>query len=186
MLDGNEFLNYATANPVNAALLQRLPALSLPQCHLVAGCLFQAVWNFRMGQPPETAVKDYDVFYFDIDSSYAAEDAVIQRVNREFADLGVNIEVKNQARVHLWYRNRFGADYPALHSARDGIDRYLIPCTCVGIEVATNDLYAPNGLNDLWNGVLRINPLNAQPERFREKASSYAQRWPWLTIVEPD
>jgi uncharacterized protein len=48
-------------------------------------------------------------------------------------------------------------------SARDGIDRYLISCTCVGIEVTRGELYAPNGLQDLAGGILRMNPLN--PDR---------------------
>ena len=103
-------------------------------------------------------------------------------VNAAFADLEAPIEVRNQARVHLWYRDKFGAAYPQLQSARDGIDRYLIECTCIGIEAASGDLYAPNGFGDLQQGVLRINPLNPQPGRFAEKAASYLARWPWLTI----
>ena len=71
------------------------------------------------------------------DLSWAAEDRVIRQVNALTADLGVTVEVKNQARVHLWYRDRFQADYPQLQSAQDGIDRFPVACTCVGIEVAT-------------------------------------------------
>ncbi|WP_343713769.1 nucleotidyltransferase family protein [Inquilinus sp.] len=180
-----EIVAWAMANPVNAALLQRLPRLGLPQCFLTAGCLFQAAWNRRSGLAPETAVKDYDVFYFDDrDLSWEAEDAVIQDVAALCADLGVAVEVRNQARVHLWYRQRFGGDYPQLRSATDGIDRYLVQCTCLGIEVATGRLYAPNGLEDMVAGVLRPNPLNPSPALFRAKAESYQARWPWLTIAE--
>ena len=76
------------ADPVNAALLTRLPALRL----LTAGCLFQAVWNERAGQPPSWGVKDYDVFYFDDgDLSWAAEDAVIRRGRARLGDLGVTV-----------------------------------------------------------------------------------------------
>jgi len=35
------------------------------------------------------------------------------------------IEIRNQARVHLWYPRRFGAPYPQLASAEDGIGRFL-------------------------------------------------------------
>lgn len=175
----------AMANPVNAALIERLPRLGLAQCYLTAGCLFQAVWNRRSGQPPEASVKDYDVFYFDdSDLSWEAEDAVIRRAAALVADLGATVEVKNQARVHLWYRQRFGGDYPQLRSATDGIDRYLVQCTCIGIEAATGRLYAPNGLADMAAGILRPNPLNPSPELFRAKAEAYRARWPWLTIAE--
>jgi hypothetical protein len=172
-------------NPVNAALLARLPALGLPQGYLTAGCLFQALWNRMAGQPPDAGVRDYDVFYFDDrDLSWEAEDAVIRRVAAATADLGATVEVKNQARVHLWYPGRFGAPYPALASAREGIDRYLVACTCIGYELATGALYAPNGLAELGAGILRPNPLAGQPGLFRRKAADYQARWPFLTIVE--
>lgn len=176
----------ALENPANVEILRRLPDLGVPEAHLVAGCLFQALWNRKSGWAVDRHIKDYDVFYFDDrDLSWEAEDQVIRRAQGLFADLGVVIEVKNQARVHLWYRDRFGADYPKLASARDGIDRYLATCTCIGIEAATRVLYAPYGLDELDAGVLRMNPVNSQPRRFLEKAESYKVRWPWLTVVQP-
>lgn len=100
------------------------------------------------------------------------------------ADLGIMVEPRNQARVHLWYATRFGEGYPQLVSARDGIDRYLVACTCVGIEVASGAVYAPYGLDELERGQLRMNPVNARPVHFAAKAQSYQARWPWLTVVE--
>lgn len=181
----SDFIERARGNPVNAQLLERLPSLALLQCHLTAGCLFQAVWNSLSGHPPAHQVKDYDVFYFDDrDLSWEAEDAVIRRVQALTRDLGVGVEVRNQARVHLWYAQRFGIGYPALANARDGIDRYLVACTCVGIEVASGALYAPDGLADLYAGRLRMNPRHPVPDLFRAKADDYQRRWPWLT-AEP-
>ncbi len=180
------FVSLALDHPVNAELLRRLQGLALPQCHLTAGCLFQALWNQRSGRAVGWGVKDHDIFYFDdSDLSWAAEDRVIQQVKALTADLGVTVEVKNQARVHLWYRDRFEADYPQLQSAQDGIDRFPVACTCVGIEVATGSLYAPHGLGDLSEGVLRMNPKLPHAALFKAKALSYQQRWPWLRCVEP-
>lgn len=62
----------------------------------------------------------------------------------------------------------------------------MIACTCVGIEVASGELYAPNGLDDLARGKLRTNPNNPRPALFREKAESYRVRWPWLSVIEQD
>lgn len=129
-------------------------------------------------------MRDYDVAYFDAaDLSYEAEDAVIARVRAATADLGVVVETRNQARVHLWYEGRFGLPYPALASARDGIDRYLVACTCVGLDVGTGALHAPHGLATLYAGCLTPNPRHPSP-RFRDKAQSYRARWPWLTIED--
>jgi hypothetical protein len=178
-------ISIAMTNPVNAALAKRLPELGLQQCMLTAGCLFQAVWNHQTQQPVAWGVKDYDVFYFDEDLSWEAEDEVIQRARGLFEDLEVNVEIRNQARVHLWYRQRFGGEYPQLRSARDGVDRYLIAGTCMGLDVATGEVYAPNGLADTEQGLLRINPRNPRPDLFDQKARSYQARWPWLRIIEP-
>ena len=179
-----EFQAGILENPHNAALLGRLATMGLGQCHLTAGCLFQTIWNQRSGRVPEWGIKDYDIFYFDdCDLSWDAEDQVIRRVADATADLPVRIEIRNQARVHLWYRERFGGDYPRLSSARAGIDLYLISCTCVGIDVRYGDTYAPDGFEDFLSGVLRINRRNPRPDLFRQKAASYQQRWPWLEIA---
>jgi hypothetical protein len=53
------------------------------------------------------------------------------------------------------------------------------------VRVHDGSLYAPDHLDDMWDGILRMNPLNAQPELFARKCSQYQQRWPWLR-VEPE
>lgn len=185
-MDTAEFLAIIIKNPFNRAILERLPAFGLPDAWLTAGCLFQTVWNVHTGRPPAEGIKDYDLFYFDGgDLSWEAEDREIRRVTDALGDLTVPIELKNQARVHLWYAGRFGSAYPRLRCSRDGIDRYLVDCTRVGVHAAdggTMEVYAPSGFDDLRCGVLRPNPLNLSPERFLEKALSYQARWPWLRI----
>ncbi|HLN47944.1 MAG TPA: nucleotidyltransferase family protein [Steroidobacteraceae bacterium] len=180
------FIADVRANPISAALLERLPPLGLADCWLVAGCLFQTVWNRCCGQPPTTNIRDYDVFYFDdSDLSFEAEDRQIRRLAAAFADLDVTIELRNQARVHLWYRQRFGHDYPRLSACTDGIDRFLVACTCVGIRCTSGEprtVYATYGLDQLYAGILRPNPLNLSASCFAEKATSYRARWPWLRI----
>jgi uncharacterized protein len=186
------FIGEVRQNPINAALLDRLPMLALPDCWLVAGCLFQSVWNVQSGRPAHENINDYDVFYFDgTDLSYEAEDAVIKRVATAFSDLEAKIEVKNQARVHLWYPQRFHEAYPQLTSTLDGIDRFLVCATCVGIRCQAglpSIVYGTYGLEALYTGMLRPNPLNGPRNRFPEKAASYRSRWPWLSLpgtIEP-
>jgi len=180
-----QFIRDALQNGHNRAILQRLPALNLPDAWLVAGCLFQTVWNLRSGRLPAAQIKDYDLFYFDAtDLSKSAETKVNERVQACFADLGVLIEAKNQARVHTWYQAYFGFPYPALRSSRDGIDRFLVSCTCVGLSSGSSDLelYAPNGLDGLYQGLLSPNPLCNHRPLFERKALDYRARWNWLAI----
>lgn len=183
-LTAEKLVSLAMANPINAEITARLPSLGLSQCMLTAGCLFQAVWNHQSNLTPAWGIKDYDVFYFDKDLSWEAEDEVINSAQRLFQDLGVRIEIKNQARVHLWYSQRFGGSYPRLQSTTDGIDRYLIAGTCIGLDIETGEVYTPHGLADTEQGILRINPKTPQPDLFEQKAKSYQARWPWLRIHE--
>jgi uncharacterized protein len=176
-----EFLAAIQQNPFNAALLARLPVLGLPDCWLVSGSLFQTVWNLQCDLAPTHGIKDYDIFYFDPDTSWDAEDAVIARGRDVFADLDVEVEIRNQARVHLWYEKKFGAPYPLLLRATDGIDRFLSPCSQVGVRANDLALYAPKGLDDVAAMVARPNPVpNYDRGRFLEKAQRWQARWPRL------
>ncbi len=173
------------ANRNNRAILDRWSDLALPDGWLVAGCLFQTVWNLQAGRPPESDIKDYDLCYFDAaDLSAASEQAMQARAEAVLGDLGIAVEVVNQARVHLWYEADFGQPYAPLGSSRDGIERFLVPCTCVGVDPV--ELVAPYGLEALYRGELAMNPLVPHRELFERKVASYKARWPALSIVGLD
>ncbi len=108
----NAFLADISANPANRAILSRWQRLQLPDMWLVAGCLFQTVWNLQSGKSPAENIKDYDIFYFDAaDLTKASEEHAQQHADAVLSDLGVTVEVANQARVHLWYPDHFGHPY---------------------------------------------------------------------------
>jgi hypothetical protein len=182
----SEFLEAVRRNPFNTIILERLPSLGLPDCWLVSGALFQTVWNTRTGQRPDLHIKDYDIFYFDPDTSYAAEDAAIRRANECFADLGIAVELRNQARVHLWYEEKFGSPYPPLSCATDGIDRFLMHNAQVGLRANADgaEVYAPRGFDDIFNLTVRPNhTANFLPDKYMEKALRWKEHWPELTIL---
>jgi hypothetical protein len=185
-MDERRFLDLALANEVNRAILERLPVLGLPDCWLVSGSLFQTVWNGLTGRPPRHGIKDYDVFYFDPDTSWEAEDRAIGRCREIFGDLDAEIELRNQARVHIWYAEKFGMPYPALRCATEGIDRFLAPACMVGVEAGTGRIYAPHGFGDIEDMIVRPNRVpNFSAERFAEKAARWRQKWPELTVIGP-
>ncbi len=181
-----QFIRDALQNRHNQAILDRLPSLGLPDAWLVAGCLFQTVWNVRSSRPPESQIKDYDLFYFDpSDLSEAAEARINEQVDACFSGQDIVVEAKNQARVHTWYEDYFGFPYPALGRSTDGIDRFLVRCTCVGLKPGASglELYAPNGLAALYQGALSPNPLCPHRPLFEKKAKAYRERWSWLNIL---
>lgn len=176
-----EFLTDILRNDHNRAILDRWQGLDLPEGWLVAGCLFQTVWNLQSGRAPEADIKDYDLFYFDAsDLSTASEQQRQADVQAKLADLGIAVEVVNQARVHTWYEADFGHAYSPLGSACEGIERFLVPCTCVGVR--PNAVYAPYGLETLYEGLVTMNPLSPHRDLFDRKATSYKTRWPWLSV----
>ena len=175
----DRFLADVLRNDYNRAILDRWSALALPNGWLVAGCLFQTVWNLQAGRVPHAHIKDYDLFYFDAsNSSESAEQDRQAHAEAVLGDLGITVDVSNQARVHVWYESYFGHPYQELRSACEGIDRFLILATCVGIR--PGQIYAPNGLTLLYDGILSMNPLTPYRDLFERKAASYCARWPWL------
>lgn len=178
----NAFLNDVGANETNRAILSRWQRLDMPNSWLVAGCLFQTVWNIQSARRPDQGIKDYDVFYFDdADLSETAEKHVQQHANAVLSDLGACVEVANQARVHLWYPGFFGYPYEPLASSEEGIKRFLVLETCVGVR--PGEIHAPYGLEGMYAGTLTANPLVPHSELFACKVASYLQRWPWLTVA---
>lgn len=183
----HRFLDLVLADPANRAILERLPELGVADAWLVAGCLFGPVWNALSGQPPGANIRDYDIFYWDEDTSWEAEDAVIGRAGALFADLGVVHEARNQARVPLWFEARFGRPFPPVACCAESIGRFIVAGTCLGIRpdgAGGHEVCAPFGLDALFAGVLGRNPRNPTPDRFLPKCASYRARWPFLTIEE--
>ena len=184
--DEARFVELILRNPNNALILQRLRDLNLSDAYLVSGCLFQTVWNCMYGKDPDADILDYDVFYYDAsDLSWEAEDSVIRRCARAFADLDVDVQVRNQARVHVWYADKFEIDCPPLRSSRDGIDHFLNQSSCFGVRRAARsiEVYAPFGYRDLFDGVVRPNRRRPLPHVYYEKAARWSRCWPTLTVV---
>jgi uncharacterized protein len=188
-MDSKRLIESVLQNRANRIILERLPELDLPDAWLVAGSLVQTVWNVLTGRAPGYGIRDYDVFYFDEDTSWEAEDAVIRRVTSLFSGLGVAVEARNQARVHLWYPGKFGAAYPPLQRCTDAIDRFQAVISQVGIQPAPGDyqVYAPRGLTDIATLTVRPNRcVYFLPRRYEAKAAAWKSLWPELTILPAD
>ncbi|WP_433295957.1 nucleotidyltransferase family protein [Pseudonocardia sp. CA-142604] len=182
------FLDLVQRNLMNAAILDRGPALGVPDWWLTAGAVFQTVWNVLDGRDPGAGIADYDFFYYDAsDLSYEAEDAVIRKAAALFADLGVTVEVRNEARVHLWYEARFGVQGVRFTSSADAIDHFASTTCCFGVSrTPIGELvdYAPHGYADLFAMRVRPNPLLAPRAVYEAKARRWQREWPGL-VVDP-
>jgi hypothetical protein len=176
------------ASPRVMTVLETLRALDPPDWRLFSGGVYQTVWNALSGRDPDYGVKDYDIGYFDPDVSWDAEDRVIEAVAAAFpAPLDALVEVRNQARVHLWFADRFGdEDYPALDRTDAALERFLCPAFAVGVRLEADDrisVAAPFGLDDVF--ALRLRPTPGRPRRaesLQRVCASAQARWPQAVV----
>ncbi|MEC8534251.1 MAG: nucleotidyltransferase family protein [Pseudomonadota bacterium] len=184
-----KLIDIVRADPGLMHVLRTVRALGLPDWRLVSGAVYQAVWNAKTGRPAGHGIKDYDVAYFDgSDLSYEAEDGVIKRVAAAFDEpFRSQVEVRNQARVHLWFENRFGEPYEPLGSTDEALGRFVAPTFAVGVRLEADDaitVAAPFGLEDVFAMVVRPNPNRPVAKGWARTIESARGRWPELTVVE--
>lgn len=159
--------------------------LDLPDWLVFSGAVYGPVWNHITGRPPDHGLADYDLGYFDpSDISYEAEDVVIRRVAAAFeSPLREQVEVRNQARVHLWFEDHFGEPYSPLDYSAQALERFAAPAFAVGVRLEPDDrltIFAPYGLEDVF--AMRIQPNPTRRAKGLPKIIAKAKaRWPELT-----
>jgi hypothetical protein len=177
------------ADPALMQVLTTVRGLDLPDWRIFSGAVYQGVWNAQTGRPVGYGIKDYDLGYFDADTGWDAEDGVIKRVAAAFAPpLRDLVEVRNQARVHLWFEQRFGEPYDALPDTDTALSRFVAPAFAVGVRLEADDtisVAAPFGLEDVFSMTLRPNPLRGVAKGWARAVASARGRWPELTVIEP-
>lgn len=186
---GRDFLNMVRASPAIDALWRNWHRIDLPDCWLVAGCLAQTVWNHRFGLPLDHGISDIDLVYFDPDDlTEATEAARAERIRTEFADLGIWIDVKNEARVHLWYEARFGYPIAPYLSTIDAMDSFPTTATTIGVRSGPSgtSLHATFGLEDLFQGIVRPNKRQITQTIYETKVARWLRHWPDLDIITWD
>lgn len=169
-------------------ILTVMRELDLPDWRLFSGAVYQAVWNAQTGRPVGYGIKDYDIGYFDADTSWDAEDAVIKRVAAAFEPpLRDQVEVRNQARVHLWFEGKFGEPYDPLTCTDDAPARFVAPAFAVGVRLEADDaisVVAPFGLEDVFAMTIRPNPTRGLAKGWERVIANARGRWPEITVVD--
>lgn len=161
--------------------------LALPDWRIVSGAVYQTVWNSLTGREPDYGIKDYDLFYFDgADISYEAEDVEIKRAAALYpTELSPLVEVRNQARVHLWFEAHFGESYAPLSCTDEALQRFVAPAFAVGVRLEADGrlgVAAPFGLDDLFALRLRPNPRRGLARGWDKVTASAKARWPEVSI----
>lgn len=173
-------------NPDLAALLDGFAAIGLPDCWIVAGAVAQTLWNAAHGFTPGHGIKDIDIIYHDAaDLSDEAEAAQEARLRGLFPALSARLDVKNQARVHLWYGTKFGRAIAQYQSSAEAIATFPATATAIGVQPTRDGMAvcAPFGTADLDALVIRPNKRIVSEAVYTQKAARWRAIWPRLAVV---
>lgn len=177
------------ASPRVMTVLAGMRDIGLPDPLLVSGAVYQTAWNALTGRDPDYGVKDYDAVFFDPDTGWDAEDVWIKKAAAHFdPPLDRLVEVRNQARVHIWFPDKYAEPYAPLTCAAESLERFVCPAFSVGARLGPGDaieIVAPFGLDDLFSMTLRPNPRRPLATGWARVTGKARERWPELTIVEP-
>ena len=111
---------------------------------------------------------------------------MIQRLARRLAHLPLPVQVRNQARVHLWFPDKFGTPFAALTSSAEMLGRYASKTHSVGVRLEADDAMmtvAPFGLDHISMRIVP-NTVLANKKAHEAKAARAQSVWPEIT-VEP-
>jgi uncharacterized protein len=169
------------------ATLVAIRDAELRDAYLGAGAIAGTVWNALHDFELHTGIRDFDVVYFDSEHlDEKAEAATATKLRFALNDLEMKIDVKNQARVHIWYPSRFGKEIPPYKSAAHAIASWPSTASCIGVRfnaAGTLDVCSPYGLHDLLSLVVRPNKLIVPEPVYSEKCQRWTQQWPLLKII---
>ncbi|MEK4008820.1 nucleotidyltransferase family protein [Paenibacillus sp. FSL H3-0333] len=183
----NRLTELFTRDTLLMDIFKRAQGLAPFPYYIGAGCLVQTVWNELTGRAPGYGISDIDIIYYDAaDLSYAAEDAMVAKGRELFKDIAIPVDLKNQARVHLWYPQKFGVEINPYLSLEAAIDSWPTTVTSLGAKLELNGewkIYAPFGLEDLFQLVLRPNKALITEEVYRTKTQKWKSKWPELKVV---
>ena len=167
-------------------IINKAASIGLQDYYIGAGCVAQSVWNYQMNLELSNGISDIDFVYFDSsDLSVEAENSTIIKVENILNPCPIKLDIKNQARVHLWYKNHFGYDIKPYESLEDAINSWPTTATSIGIRLENNKLkvYAPFGLNDLFGMIIRPNKTQITKEIYMRKVEKWRAKWPALTVI---
>jgi hypothetical protein len=167
-------------------ILNKLQEFDLFNYYVGAGVIHQTVWNYYNDMPLNYGVKDIDIAYYDNDTSYEKEDTIIKYIKQLLKDTNnYKFDIINEARVHLWYKDKFGYDIEPFSSIEDAISKWPTTVSAIGVKLVNNELviYAPYGLNDMYNFIVRPNKAIVSEDAYNQRVLRWSKQWPNIKAI---
>lgn len=184
--DESQFLEMLKQNSFVDLILERSEKLDIQNWAVGAGFLQQSIFNIFHQKPVLSGIKDIDWVYYDRgDLTEEGEAQVIQLVQDIMSDIPLRFDIKNQARVHLWYRRKFGYDIQPYSSLEDAIGTWPTTSTAVALTRRKGqiEIIAPFGLQDLMEMTIRPNKRQITEDIYNAKLDRWKTHWPQLRII---
>lgn len=165
--------NYSQKNP------------SFKNYYLAAGAINQTVFNYFHNNPLDKNIGDFDIVYYDENTSYEKEDEIIKDLEKTLQNLKVKLDIKNECRVPIWLKENYNREILPYKSVEDAISRWGTTVTCIGVRLENNNfkIYSPYGLDDLFSLTIRPVKIDFNEMDYMKKTEKWRAKWPKLTII---
>lgn len=180
-----ELTNIIYSNEWLMKVLRTSRECDLPDWFVAAGAIRSIVWDKLHGYKDPTLISDVDVIFYDRNDLTQERDRKAEVELFSYMPI-VKWDAKNQAAVHLWYKDVYGFSIEPILSSEDAINRWS-PAS-IGVRLLLDDslfIYAPYGLEDLFEMRFRRNQRYIPVESFLEKVkkSAIKEKWPMAQII---
>lgn len=170
-------------------VLSFLEQMALPNYYIAAGAVFQTIWNYQDGRDLNYGIKDIDVIYYDSSNLSVEQDLdYYQKIQSYVEEKGYpyQIDVSNEARMHLWKEAKEGKKVLPYKNSEDAICRWIATVHAIGITLENKQLqvYAPYGLSDLLSRTIR--PIQHEGNSrmlYEKKAEGWQKRFSHVIII---
>ena len=184
------FISILKKNKNLMDVLDYIDSLNMPNYYIASGALFQTIWNYYDNKDLNYGIKDIDVIYYDNSNITVEKDLKYYELIKEYVDkkgYKYGVDVSNEARMHLYRKKKYGIETKPYKSSEDAIKRWLATINCVGIrkENGKYKVYAPYGLDDIFNKIVR--PLKKEENAkdiYYEKVKSWQERFDNLKVID--
>jgi hypothetical protein len=159
----------------------------LSNYYIGAGVITQTVWNHLHGYHLTYGIGDADIIYYNLeeDKDRIKEKQIESIIKDELATFPFDIDVTNEALVHYWYEEKFQKRISPYSTCEEAIDSWPTTASAVGVRRTENgyDVYAPFGLGDLFQMVIRPNKALVTEEVYYNKARKWKAKWPEIQVI---
>lgn len=172
------------------SILKYIDSLNMPNYYIAAGSIFQTIWNYCDNKSLNNGIKDIDIIYYDKNNLSVDEDIKYYDLINDYCiknDYKYEIDVSNEARMHLWKKKKFNIDVKQYSNSEDAIKKWIATIHAIGVTLDNDELkiYAPFGLSDIYSKTIR--PIKHEyntKEIYDKKAKSWSNRFDNLNIIE--